>query len=145
MSRWTHISASILCNITNKQENKNDFKLRIEKMLGKAPKITGSEGNADVFVNILSGYNLYDSCDCDHCVYGDTVKHVKGNTYKCDASFDYKCPTAEYQDEISISIAGDLRDRIKEDTEKEFKKFAKYVRKHIAYEIRAQSCTITEE
>ena len=54
MSRWTHISASILCNITNKQENKNDFKLRIEKMLGKAPKITGSEGNADVFVNIFS-------------------------------------------------------------------------------------------
>ena len=46
-------------------------------MLEDAPKITGSEGNAEIFVNVLRGHNIFMSCDCNSCEYKDTIVHHK--------------------------------------------------------------------
>ena len=45
---------------------------------------------------------------------------------ECDAPEDYDC-SADYQTCVVISIQGDLRDRTKEETQKEFNEFMKYI------------------
>jgi hypothetical protein len=45
-------------------ETNQELKERIEKLIEeKAPKIEGSEGNADVIVNVCNGYNFWMSAD----------------------------------------------------------------------------------
>lgn len=97
MSYWTHIVASIDAETYIESDT---IKTDVEKMLERAPKITGSEGPADVFVNVLSGYNV--SC-------WDEDKHH------------------EYQTRVVITVVGDLRDRMKEQTEKEWTEFKKFI------------------
>ncbi len=58
MSYWTHITACIYLETDIESHNIKDI---VEKKLQDAPKITGSEGNADVFVTPLSGHNLWTS------------------------------------------------------------------------------------
>lgn len=129
MSYWTHIVAAIDVD-TYKQSR--TIKEDVEKMLTDAPKITGSEGPADVFVNVLSGYNHWTSCDCQSCEYGNTRRRdeIDGGWY-CDAADDYNCPSGEYQSRVVITVVGDLRDRMKDDTKSEWKEFKKYIEKHI--------------
>ena len=55
MSRWTQIVAAIEIDTW---KNKRDIKKYVEDIIKKSPSITGSEGNADIFVNIKSGHNL---------------------------------------------------------------------------------------
>jgi len=50
MSYWTHIVA--ILEVDTYIEDKN-IKQIVENKLIKAPKITGSEGCADVFVNVF--------------------------------------------------------------------------------------------
>ena len=57
MSRWTHVIGSLYVD-TYKHEK--DIKGYVENLLEKAPKITGSERDCDIFVNPLSGYNTSD-------------------------------------------------------------------------------------
>ena len=51
MSFWTHIVASIDVNTHIECDT---LKRDVKKMLKAAPKITGSEGDAEVFVNVRS-------------------------------------------------------------------------------------------
>lgn len=130
MSRWTHITACMSVE-TGIVEKRAEMKKQIKKYLKKAPKITGSEGPADVFVNIPSGYDFYTSHDCVHCKYKDTLVDVliDGKEYtECDAPDGYDC-SGKYQTRIVISVQGDLRDREKEQTEQEFQEFKKYIDK----------------
>lgn len=119
MSMWTHIVASI--DVDTFKES-HTIKEDVEKMLEKAPKITGSEGPADVFVNVLSGSDITD-------VNGD-----------------------EFQTRIAITVIGDLRDRTKDQTEKEWNEFKDFIgvepefysddREGLNFEIRNCSCNI---
>ena len=128
MSCWTHITACISCE-TGIEEPKRELLRQVKTYLGSAPAITGSERDADLFVNIQSGYNIFVSADCDHCEYKDTqIIRGKGE-FDCFPPDDYKCKSAKYQDAIVISIQGDLRDRMKEQTQKEFDTFLEYVKK----------------
>lgn len=131
MSMWTHITACMSVE-TGIVAKKPELRRQVKEFLKSAPEITGSEGPADVFVNIPSGYDYYISCDCDHCKYKDTIIELKdkdGEDYMmCNSPKGYDC-SAEYQTRIIISIQGDLRDRIKEETEKEFEEFKKYIEK----------------
>ena len=94
---WTHIVASL--DVETYVES-DTIKEDVEKMLEKAPKITGSEGPADVFVNVLSGYNV--SC------WEDDEGH-------------------KYQTRVVITVIGDLRDRQKSQTEEEWNKFKDFI------------------
>lgn len=128
MSHWTHITAclSVETGITAK---KRDLKRKVKTILAQAPEITGSEGNADVFVNIQSGFNWFVSYDCEHCKYKETLRTITidGEEWQeCDAPDNYDC-SGKYQTCVVISIQGDLRDRTKEETQKEFNEFIKYI------------------
>lgn len=125
MSRWTHIIGSFYIETNTETE---DLKSHIEEQLKLAPKITGSESNADIFVNPLSGYNTFASPDCDGCKYKDTLKQSKTNGYlECDADNGYHCPEGNYQTCAVITIVGDLRDRDGETTIEEIGSFIDYL------------------
>ena len=118
MSMWTHIVASIDVDTFIESDT---IKEDVEKMLEKAPKITGSEGPADVFVNVRSGSNI-SSEDGNH----------------------------DYQTLVAITVIGDLRDREKHQTEKEWETFKDFIgiepefysddRDGLNFEIRNCSC-----
>ena len=55
MSRWTHIVAAIDVDTYIESEN---LQSDVNELMKYAPKITGSESDADVFINILSGHNV---------------------------------------------------------------------------------------
>ena len=131
MSMWTHITACMSVE-TGIVAKKPELRRRVKEFLKSAPEITGSEGPADIFVNIQGGYNFYTSHDCDRCKYKDSIIELKdenGDDYMmCSAPDKHNC-SAEYQTRVVISVQGDLRDRVKEETEKEFEEFKKYVEK----------------
>lgn len=112
MSRWTHIIGAIHIDTL---EEKKDIKRYIETKITKAPKITGSEGNASIFVNLEEGYNI--------------------------SSWDNEY----YQSRAIITIQGDLRDKDGTTTKKETQKFIKYILKKLDWEIRVLSITIEDE
>lgn len=144
MSMWTHITACMSVE-TYTVLNRIELKREVQKILRRAPKITGSEGNADIFINIPSGYNFSTSRDCAHCKYRETRSEVviDGETYqKCEAPDNYNC-SGKYQTCVVISIQGDLRDRLGDQTKREFKEFLDYVKSH--YYVRDYSINIEGE
>lgn len=96
MSYWTHIQAVILVNSNKSLE-------LIKKIMEKAPKITGSEENAFVFIN--------------HIPRITSVTYSNGDCCEC-------------QDDICISLIGDLRDAYIYNTKKEYRKFMSFLRHH---------------
>lgn len=143
MSYWTHITAAIDVDTCIEDDNIGDI---VKNLLKHAPLITGSEGPADLFVNVLPGHNTFTSADCHKCPYGKTVHHDDlGST--CDGPDDYQCPEGEYQTRVVITVVGDLRDRLKEQTKREWKKFFDYIKNKIngsGFVIRSCACHITE-
>ena len=125
MSSWTHITACFSVD-TGLAEPKSTVKRIVQKELKKAPKMTGSEGDADVFVNVQSGYDYFIGRDCGHCLHYVKNKFTEDDTV-CDAPEDYECPEGKYQTRVVISIQGDLRDMTKEQTQKEFDEFYKFL------------------
>lgn len=146
MSMWTHITACLSVN-TGLIESPKELKKHVKQVLKKAPKITGSEKNADVFVNIQSGYNFSMSHDCDHCEYNNDIKDTDdGEEYKvCGApeGLDRDC-SGKYQTCVVISIQGDLRDRTVGQTQKEFDLFWKYLNDNY-YHVKNYSINIEGE
>lgn len=145
MSMWTHLTACLSID-TCIAEKRSELRRQIKEFLKSAPKITGSEGNAEIFINIKSGHNYSTNYDCEHCKYSDTLKDVihEGREYQeCDAPDGYDNCSATYQTCVVISIQGDLRDRRVEQTTEEFKDFLKYVESN--YIIRDYSINIEGE
>ena len=144
MSQWTHITACFSVE-TFIEEPKKELLKQVKSYLKNAPKITGSERDADIFVNIVSGHNFWTNFDCEHCKYKTSLRDViiNGQEYQeCDAPKNHDC-SGKYQSRIVISIQGDLRDRAKEDTEKEFQNFIEYIQQN--YDIRDYSVNIEGE
>lgn len=127
MSKWTHIT-SCLSVETGLTQPRSVLKKIITKSLKEAPKITGSEGCADVFVNVKSGYNFWTSADCNRCPFGETAEWSKDGGYSCEAPEGTECPNGKYQSCVIISVQGDLRDRVPEQTQKEFDEFLEYLK-----------------
>lgn len=97
MSMWTHIVA-VLDVDTNRCTD--DIVTYVEEKLKDAPKITGSEKDAYVYVNRLPGHN---------------------------ASFYDGKNDKKYQTRVVITVIGDLRDRMKVQTEKEWDAFKSFI------------------
>lgn len=118
MSRWTHIVAAIDVDTYMSSHTIEDD---VRELLKWAPQITGSECVADVFANVLSGHNISS--------YG-------GGVYD------------EYQTRVVITVVGDLRNRTKEDTVKEWIEFKTFIETLIDGEgwwIRNCTCKIIDE
>lgn len=99
MSMWTYV---IGCILIDTMAETNDIKAYVEKIIEKAPKITGSEQDIDIFINQLSGHN---------------VSIMKGGSLECE----------EYQTCAAITLVGSLRDREIEYTKKEIGNFLKFI------------------
>lgn len=138
MSYWTHI-VGVLHIDTFKETH--DLKNVLEDALNAAPKITGSEQDANIFVNIPEGHNVWTSCDCASCEFKDTIRHYDDG-FECDAPEHYSCPSGEYQTRAVITVQGDLRDRMRSQTKKEWNAFHRYIAKNLDCEIRIATCKI---
>ena len=99
MSLWTHITGAIYVNMYS-QSNEQTLN-HARHMLANAPKVTGSEGDMQTYVNILSGYN--------HVDFDNDTKR-------------------KWQTGVIISLVGDLRDRTIEQTNQELKAFLDYIK-----------------
>lgn len=124
MSWWTYIIGSIHVDTL---EERRDMKEYVETLLKNAPIISGSEGNADVFVNVLSGHSDYICPYCPQCPF---FGGYDSDEYEiCRKPKFVRClePEVEYQSRIVITVVGDLRDRYKPQTQAEWKAFKKYV------------------
>lgn len=137
MSYWTHI-----VGVIDFDTFKESVALAedILKELESAPKITGSEKDAEIFVNQLSGHNVSVGRDCKRCKYKDT-----GDDEYCYTPEDFECPSGEYQTRVVITVIGDLRDRGKKTTETEWKEFVAYIENNMSGYIRNISCNILSD
>ena len=142
MSHWSSCYAIISIQAYKDIPN---FEKIVNLVLNKAPKITGSEGNAQV--HILSyEHRTWQSNPCKHCPYLN-LSATEYSTFRGHVS----CPGSDYltvkqyekaicqqrREEFSeighiidyceVAITGSLRDKYKEDTEKEFKAFIKHI------------------
>lgn len=117
MSRWTHITSCM--SVDTCIENKKRVKKSIIDYIAKAPKITGSEHDAEVYVTLQRGYNI-----------SSWEQDKKGEFIK-------------YQSCIIISIQGDLRDKDGETTKEEFIDFLNYIK--AKYIVRDYSINIEDE
>ena len=111
----------------------------------KAPKISGSEGDVDIFVNVKRGYDFYMSRDCSKCKYKDTIVYDKDGSFSCESPEEFECPSGSYQSKVAVTIAGDLRDKNLDEISKDIDDFIAFVKKEVAYEIRILSITAHEE
>ena len=136
MSMWSHIVATIYVETYLEVEDIAEY---IREKLKSAPKITGSEGNADIFVNALSGYNKSTSKDCKRCDYNDSIAI---DFTSCEAPEDFDCPSGKYQGSAVITIVGNLRDRFSVDTKEEYKKFIKFLEKDCGFYLRMKTVKI---
>lgn len=138
MSFWTHIVG--VMHVETYAEV-DDIKAYVEEALKGAPKITGSEMDASVFVNIEPWHNVSTNCDCGRCQYKETLKFYDDG-FECDAPDGYRCPYGEYKTRAVITIQGDLRDRMKQRTKKEWNAFHRYIAKKLKWTIRLATCRI---
>lgn len=98
MSVWTHVTG---CIYVDTMHNSKDIKKYVEKILEDAPLITGSEQNADIFINPLSGFNT-------SVFNGDNIEH--------------------FQTCVAITIVADLRDREIKETREEVSNFLDFIK-----------------
>lgn len=138
MSFWTHIVGVIHVDTYAKVD---DVKKLVEDALKDAPEITGSEGPAAVFVNAEPGHNIWTSCDCGRCQYKDTISYLDRG-FECDGPPDFVCPKGEYQSRAIMTVCGDLRNRMKRQTKKEWNEFHRFIAKKLKYGIRIATCRI---
>lgn len=138
MSYWTHIVGVMHVDTYREVD---DVRKLVEDALKDAPEITGSEGSASVFVNQEPGYNLFTSCDCGRCQYKDTIAYLEDG-FECDSPDGFRCPKGKYQSRAVITVCGDLRDRMKNQTKKEWNAFHRFVAKKLKYGIRMAACQI---
>ena len=124
MSWWTYIVATIDVDIW---QERHDIKEYVENLLKDAPPITGSEGNADVFVNVRGGHSVTVFPNCKLCPFFGG--YDSEDEWICRKPTPIKCPEpeTEYQSRVVITVAGDLRDRYMPQTQAEWQAFKKYV------------------
>lgn len=113
MSQWVHLIGAIHIE-TFGELTKGKLKRKIEKIIRKAPKITGSEVNVDMYVNIEKGYDIFG--------YHNGVEE-------------------KYQSRAIITLQGDLRDRTPQETKVEVNNFLKYISEQFSIRV---GCIIIE-
>lgn len=142
MSMWTHILGSLYVDTFI---GRKDIVHVVKEMLKDAPKITGSERDADVIVSVKPGYNIHTTRDCISCQYGGTITHFDDG-FECGAPEGFECPDGEYQSSVIITVIGDLRDRTRDRTTDEWNAFVKFIREGVrdgmGFWIRNETCSI---
>lgn len=106
MSNWTHIVGALYVETGELHKN---IKKYVKKQLKDAPKIRGSERDADIFINELNGRNVwtskgdYQTCVCISII-GDLRDADMKSTEKELNDFIYFIKQKFYIRDISIKI-----------------------------------------
>lgn len=139
MSMWTHIIASIEVNTNTPSDVIVEY---VIGLLEDAPKITGRDEDANIFVNTRHGHNVSIHGDCLRCPYG-SIRVLYDDGFECKAPDKYECPTGQYQTCVIITVTGNLRDRSKHQTKREWEKFYKFIKKQDGWQVRQVACSIS--
>lgn len=143
MSYWTHVNGSIVLD-TYLQESNEVIHQQVQEVINKAPKVTGSESDMQVFINHPEGYNFSTNMDCLHCPYFEGYELDKSGHQRfinCCSDEDFECPEGEFQTVVILTLYGDLRDRTIKETKEELDAFVKYIEK--IYSITRKNIKIT--
>lgn len=121
MSYWTHICGVVEVSPAGRTQHENDYVLNT--ILDHLPLVTGSEKDMTVHVVRKSGHNYASS----HDEFGmKTNNGIDSYGFKSRRHGSY-----EYQDRYMLVLDADLRDRMFEETKKEFLKWLTRLAKRI--------------
>lgn len=110
MSCWTYIRGTI--EVSPMGRTQPELRYILETVLSHLPRVTGSEGDMSVHIVQRSGHN--GSCNCDE--FGMFTNNlVDKYGYKSEHN-----GWLETQDEFILVVDGALRDRVYEETFREF-------------------------
>jgi len=109
MSWWTHINGNILVRVPGRSQAEIDYIL--QSVLDHMPRVTGSEGDMEVYINRHKGH----SSSCSHDEY-----QMRTNNLMNWRGYKDKDGWLETQDIYTLVVHGDLRDRLLKETIKEF-------------------------
>ena len=141
MSRWSYIVAVLqvdtMIDMDSPPDNAVEF---LKDIIKEIPKITGSEQDAQIFLNQDSTYGNY-LATCTKCPYRGTRVFKEGG-FQCEAPSWYRCKGEEYNTRVTITISGYLRDKSAVETRKEYKIF-KTMLKEAGIDIIRSCCKIT--
>lgn len=118
ISSWTYIKGVVEVSPRGRTQAEKEYILKT--VLSHLPKVTGSEDNMNVYINQEIGYNS--SSNCDEFM---NISNLGNDKY-------YKC--FETQDNYLITIQGNFRDRVFEETVKEFNNWINRLAKRVMIE-----------
>ena len=112
MSQWSYVRGTITVEPMGRTQPEKRYIL--DTVLDHLPRVTGSEGDMDVYVIQKAGHNSSSSCD----EFGD-------NTNNLVTMYGTKSPRGwlNTQTQYILAVDGSLRDRTFAETKKEFLKW----------------------
>ena len=113
MSNWSYINGTITVNPMGETQAEKSYIL--DTVLAHLPQVTGSEGDMDVYVIQKKGFTS--SCTCDE--FGERTNNLI-DRYGCK---NREMGWMETQSEYILVVSGALRDRLFDQTYREFIKW----------------------
>lgn len=113
MSWWTHIRGAIEVSVPGRTQPEIQYIL--DTVLAHLPLVTGSEGSMKVHAVKEDGYNCTSNCD----EFGNRT-NLAVDVYGCHSR---RYGMFDTQDSYILVLEGDLRDRVFEQTKREFIKW----------------------
>lgn len=120
MSFWTYINGSILVDVPGRSQP--ELQYIISSVLDHLPRVTGSEGDMEVYLRQRDGENCSSSCD----EYG-----YRTNNLKDWCGYKSRNGSLHTQSEYIITVRASLRDRMFAQTRTEFMKWLTRLAKRV--------------
>lgn len=113
MSWWTHVMGTIEVDVRGRTQA--EIRYILETVLDHLPRVTGSEGDMNVYITQEAGYNSSSSLD-EFGLATNNLRDMYGNKSQ-------KNGWLETQSLYMLTLDGNLRDRGFEQTKREFMKW----------------------
>ena len=113
MSQWSYVRGTIVVEPMGRTQPEKRYIL--DTVLDHLPRVTGSEGDMDVYVVQKAGHNSFSSCD----EFGERTNNLKDY----DGRKSFHRGWLRVQSEYILVVDGSLRDRNLPETKKEFMKW----------------------
>ena len=113
MSWWTYVKGVVEVEAPGRTQA--EIRYVLDTVLDHLPRVTGSEGDMNVYISQRAGYNC--SCSCDE--FGLRTNNLKDRDGYKNRSRGW----LETQSRYMLTVDGGLRDREFEETKREFMKW----------------------
>lgn len=113
MSWWTHIRGVVEVDVRGRTQA--EIRYILETVLDHLPRVTGSEGDMNVYISQEAGFSCSSSLD--------EFGHPTNNLRDMYGNKSQRNGWLETQSQYMLTIEGDLRDRGFEQTKREFMKW----------------------